>query len=99
VQNPGLIVDEEHDGSYKQKESRYNGRDVPCARAGRRVRGTGSATPSLESRYNAEKGKDTLLELPGRIESRPCPWWNSSTCGEFLETRKQDIFSRKRSRR
>jgi len=33
----------------------------------------GSATPSLESRYNAEKGKYTLLELPGRVAARPMP--------------------------
>ncbi len=100
VQNLGLIVvDEEHDGSYKQEENpRYNGRDVAIVRA----QGAGacvvlgSATPSLESRYNAEKGKYTLLELPGRIESRPMP--NVELIDmrqEFLETRKQETFSRK----
>jgi primosomal protein N' (replication factor Y) len=100
VQNLGLIVvDEEHDGSYKQEENpRYNGRDVAIVRA--QAAGAcvilGSATPSLESRYNAENGKYTLLELPGRIESRPMPVVELIDMRqEFLETRKQDTFSRK----
>ncbi len=99
VRNLGLIVvDEEHDGSYKQEETpRYNGRDVAIVRA----QGAGacvvlgSATPSLESRYNTEKGKYTLLELPGRIEARPLPAVELIDMRqEFLETRKQDTFSR-----
>src|SRR5450432_3198690 len=98
--NLGLIVvDEEHDGSYKQEETpRYNGRDVAIVRA----QGAGacvvlgSATPSLESRYNAEKGKYTLLELPARVEDRPMPSVALIDMRqEFLETRKQDTFSRK----
>ena len=76
VRNLGLIVvDEEHDQSYKQDETpRYNGRDVAIVRA--QAAGAcvilGSATPSLESRYNADRGKYTLLELPERIE-QPSP--------------------------
>jgi primosomal protein N' (replication factor Y) len=100
VRNLGLIVvDEEHDGSYKQEETpRYNGRDVAIVRA--QGEGAcvvlGSATPSLESRYNAEKAKYTLLELPGRIESRPMPSVELIDMRqEFLETRKQATFSRK----
>jgi primosomal protein N' (replication factor Y) len=100
VRNLGLIVvDEEHDGSYKQEETpRYNGRDVAIVRAqgSNAVVVLGSATPSLESRYNAEKGKYTLLELPGRIEARPMPQVELIDMRqEFLETRKQDTFSRK----
>jgi primosomal protein N' (replication factor Y) len=100
IQNLGLVlVDEEHDGSYKQAETpRYNGRDVAIVRAqgANAVVVLGSATPSLETRYNAEKGKFTLIEMPERIEKRPMP--NVELIDmrqEFLETRKQAIFSRR----
>jgi primosomal protein N' (replication factor Y) len=100
VQNIGLIiVDEEHDGSYKQHDTpRYNGRDVAVMRA-RQANATvvlGSATPSLESRYNVERGKYTLLELPERVEKRPMPevaLIDMRT--EFIETHKQSTFSRR----
>jgi primosomal protein N' (replication factor Y) len=100
VQNLGLIVvDEEHDGSYKQEENpRYNGRDVAIVRAqaAKACVVLGSATPSLESRYNAERQKYTLLELPGRIEERPMPTVELIDMRqEFLETRQQGTFSRK----
>jgi primosomal protein N' (replication factor Y) len=100
VRNLGLIVvDEEHDGSYKQEETpRYNGRDVAVVRAhsANACVILGSATPSLESRYNVERGKYTLLELPGRIEARPMPEVELIDMRqEFLETRKQATFSRK----
>ncbi|HET9318247.1 MAG TPA: primosomal protein N', partial [Bryobacteraceae bacterium] len=100
VRNLGLIVvDEEHDQSYKQEETpRYNGRDVAIVRA--QAAGAcvvlGSATPSLESRYNAQRGKYTLLELPERIEKRPMPRVELIDMREeFLETRKQATFSRR----
>jgi primosomal protein N' (replication factor Y) len=99
VQSLGLvIVDEEHDNSYKQQETpRYHGRDVAVMRA--RDAGAvivlGSATPSLETRYNAERGKYTRLELPERIESRPMPRVDLIDMRqEFLDTRKQATFSR-----
>ena len=100
VRNLGLIVvDEEHDGSYKQEETpRYNGRDVALVRAqaAHACVVLGSATPSLESRYNAERGKYTLLTLPGRIEARPMPAVELVDMRqEFLETRQQATFSRK----
>jgi primosomal protein N' (replication factor Y) len=100
VRNLGLIVvDEEHDGSYKQEETpRYNGRDVALVRAqaAHACVVLGSATPSLESRFNAERGKYTLLTLPGRIEDRPMPEVELIDMRqEFLETRKQATFSRK----
>jgi primosomal protein N' (replication factor Y) len=100
VRNLGLIVvDEEHDHSYKQQETpRYHGRDVAVYRA--QACGAcvvlGSATPSLESRYNAERGKYQLLELPERIEQRPMPDVELIDMRqEFLETRKQTTFSRR----
>jgi len=100
VRNLGLIiVDEEHDGSYKQEETpRYHGRDVAIVRAqaGNATVVLGSATPSLESRYNAERGKYTLLELPERIENRPLPHVELVDMRqEFLETRKSATFSRR----
>ena len=75
VQQLGLIVvDEEHDSSYKQEESpRYNGRDVAVMRA--RTAGAvvvlGSATPSLESFHNAQTGRYTLITLEKRVLDRP----------------------------
>ncbi len=100
VQDLGLIVvDEEHDGSYKQQDTpRYNGRDVAVVRA--QTAGAtvilGSATPSLESRYNVERGKYSLLELPERIEKRPMPDVELIDMRvEFLETGKQSTFSRR----
>ncbi len=65
-----IIVDEEHDHSYKQSEKnpKYNARDsaVIRARLNDAVAVLGSATPSLESFYNARTGKYKLLELPRR---------------------------------
>ncbi len=100
VENLGLVVvDEEHDQSYKQEETpRYHGRDVAIVRA-QRAGATvllGSATPCLESRYNAVRGKYTLLELKERIEKRPLPSVELIDLRlEFLETRKQNLFSRR----
>lgn len=72
LENLGLIVvDEEHEESYKQFDPapRYHARDVAVMRAHRNeaVCLLGSATPSLESYLNARHGKYTLLELPDRI--------------------------------
>ena len=85
VSNLGLIVvDEEHDASYKQEETpRYNGRDVAIVRAQAADACVvlGSATPSLESSFNAASGKYTLLEIPERIANRPMPRFRLSICG------------------
>ena len=71
-----IIMDEEHDGSYKQDSSpRYHARDVAQFRGSERgaVVVLGSATPSLESRFKAENGDYLLLELNERIDNRPLP--------------------------
>ena len=65
-----IIVDEEHDTSYKQEEGvRYHARDLAVVRAQRAkaIAVLGSATPSLESFYNAAQGKFYLLSLPARV--------------------------------
>jgi primosomal protein N' (replication factor Y) len=74
LENIGLvIVDEEHDPSYRQHESPfYNARDVAVMRASLAgaVAVLGSATPAMESFYNAQTGKYTYLHLPDRIGGR-----------------------------
>jgi primosomal protein N' (replication factor Y) len=71
-----VVVDEEHDPSFKQEEGvRYHGRDLAVVRAQRvgAVAILGSATPSLETAHNAARGRFTLLRLPGRATRRPLP--------------------------
>ena len=71
-----IVVDEEHDGSYKQSEApRYLARDLAVvrARANRAVCVLGSATPALESWHNARAGKFRRLELPRRVGGATLP--------------------------
>ena len=71
-----IIVDEEHDGSYKQGSGLlYNARDVAIVRAGMENATVvlGSATPSMESWHNALIGKYRLLEMPERASTKPLP--------------------------
>ncbi len=71
-----IVVDEEHDGSFKQDEGvRYHGRDVAIVRAQRAgaVCVLGSATPSLESYAHAERGQYKRLSLTVRPTARPMP--------------------------
>ncbi len=72
-----IIVDEEHEHTYKQEESpRYHARDVAIVRG--QMEGAtvvlGSATPSLESYYNAIKGKYRLLEMLNRADDKQLPY-------------------------
>jgi primosomal protein N' (replication factor Y) len=97
--NLGLIlVDEEHDQSYKQEETpRYNARDVAVMRA--KIEGAvvvmGSATPSLESWQNSVAGKYQRIEMKERVMNRPLPTVELIDMrGEFKETGKEQIFSR-----
>ena len=77
LDNLGLIVvDEEHDTSYKQEETpRYHARDVAIVRAQQchAVVVLGSATPALETFHNARTGKYLALSLPQRVADRPLP--------------------------
>jgi primosomal protein N' (replication factor Y) len=98
-----ILVDEEHDQSYKQEETpRYNARDVAVMRA--KLAGAtvvlGSATPSLESWQNASAGKDmhakyTRIELRERVMNRPLPEVELIDMRrEFQETGQEQLFSR-----
>ncbi|MDB6122199.1 MAG: priA [Pedosphaera sp.] len=71
-----IIVDEEHEHTYKQEESpRYHARDVAIVRG--QMEGAtvvlGSATPSMESFYNCSRGKYTLLEMLERVDNKKMP--------------------------
>jgi primosomal protein N' (replication factor Y) (superfamily II helicase) len=94
-----IIVDEEHDSSYKQEETpRYHARDVAVMRAkmSNAVVVLGSATPSLESYFNATKNKYALVELPDRVEQRPLPEVEIIDMRqEFQETGHEQVISRK----
>jgi len=72
-----IIVDEEHEHTYKQEETpRYHARDVAIVRG--QMEGAvvvlGSATPSLESYYNCARSKYTLLQLPERVDDKKMPY-------------------------
>src|SRR5665213_2078115 len=71
-----IVIDEEHESTFKQESTpRYHARDVAVMRA--RLENIpillGSATPSLESWHNAQRGQYTLLTLPQRVMERPLP--------------------------
>ncbi len=94
-----ILVDEEHDSSYKQEETpRYHARDVAVMRA--KLLGCavvlGSATPSLESWNNAERGRYARIEMVERVMDRPLPAVEMIDMREeFRETGKEQLFSRR----
>ncbi len=101
VANLGLIVvDEEHETTYKQQDTspRYHARDVAILRA-KLAKATvvlGSATPSLESFYQAKKKIIKLLSLPERVTKRDLPQVNIIDMRREIAARKRriNIFSR-----
>jgi len=94
-----IIIDEEQDSSYKQEETpRYHARDVAVMRAkfSDAVVVLGSATPSLESYFNAKKNRYALVEMPDRVEKRPLPEIELIDMREeFQETGIEQVISRK----
>ena len=93
-----IVVDEEHDTSYKQSDlPRYHARDVAVMRA--KLSGAtivlGSATPSLESWANAQRGKYILLTMKDRVGRRPLPEVALIDMRrEFTETGQDHLVSR-----
>jgi primosomal protein N' (replication factor Y) len=94
-----MIIDEEQDPSYKQEETpRYHARDVAVVRASmaQATVALGSATPSLESYFNAKKNKYSLVELPDRVEKRALPEVEIIDMRqEFQETGHEQVISRR----
>ncbi len=97
IENLGIIViDEEHETSYKQSEApRYHARDVAIWRGERHDCPVvlGSATPALESRARASKGVYTLLELNKRVNERPLPAVNIIDMREEMRAGNPTLFS------
>lgn len=99
LENIGLmIVDEEHDSSYKQESlPRYHARDTAVMRA-KLANATivlGSATPSLETWHNAQQGKYAHIEMHERVNQRPLPQVKLIDMRrEFQETGQEHLFSR-----
>jgi len=91
-----IVVDEEHDDSYKQQVSpRYNARDAALMRAkfNNAVVLLGSATPGMESFYNAKTEKYQLIQLPERIDEVPLPEILFVDMKKEMKGRKGIIFS------
>ncbi|WP_188882379.1 replication restart helicase PriA, partial [Alicyclobacillus cellulosilyticus] len=92
-----IIVDEEHEPSYKQEETpHYDARDVARWRAQYRggVVVYGSATPSLEAMHEVEQGRARLLTLPTRVHGGPLPPVQIVDMREELRSGNRSIFSR-----
>jgi len=99
VQNLGLIIiDEEHETTYKQSEPepRYHAREVALKRAqlSNAVLVLGSATPSIESYYFAQKGEYGLIEMPERVTKNSLPDVKVVDLREEFKLGNKSIFSR-----
>lgn len=99
-----IIIDEEHDGSYKQQDGfRYHARDIALVRANKKNIPIilGSATPSLESQYNVKLQRYQLLELPERAGNAKLPefhivdirnqWLEEGLSNKLLAAMKQHL--------
>ncbi|WP_084024396.1 primosomal protein N' [Vulcanibacillus modesticaldus] len=97
VRNLGLIIiDEEHESSYKQEENpKYHVREVAKWRASyhNAVLVLGSATPSMESYFNAQNNQYYLLELPNRILGRKMPKIELVDMRDELRVGNRSMFS------
>lgn len=92
-----LIVDEEHEASYKQEDNpKYHAGEVAVARGqhNRAVVLLGSATPSLESYHRAQTGEYRLLKMPSRVQGRPLPEVQIIDMREELKDGNRSMFSR-----
>lgn len=95
-----IIVDEEHETSYKQEEQpRYHARDVAIKRASYHgaVTVLGSATPSVESYYRARSGEMRYVTLEQRVHGRPFPTVEVVDMRGELDAGNRSMFSRKLS--
>lgn len=98
LKNVGMIIiDEEHDGSYfSETNPRYNTRVIAEFRA--KYNGAslvlGSATPSIESYYDATRGKSTLINMPNRVNNRLMPDIKVVDMCEEIKKGNRSIFSR-----
>ena len=91
-----IIIDEEHETSYKQEESpRYHARDVAIFRA--QITGAtvvlGSATPSVESYWHSQQGAYTLLEMRERFDGRQLPPVEIVDMREEMKQGNRSMFS------
>lgn len=92
-----IIIDEEHEGSYKQEEApRYHAREVARKRAEfhHAIALFGSATPAMESYFEATTGKSELLAMPQRVGNRPMPMVHVVDMREELREGNRTMFSR-----
>lgn len=92
-----IIVDEEHESSYKQEENpRYHARDVAIKRAAHfgAVTVLGSATPSVETYYRAKTGEIHYLSLKQRVQGRPFPTVDIVDMRDELDAGNRSMFSR-----
>ena len=94
-----IVIDEEHEAAYKSEQTpKYHARDTAVALAGMVPGGAsvvlGSATPSLDSYYRAEKGEYRLLKLSSRLTGGALPRVEIADLRQELREGNRSIFSR-----